>query len=120
MSEDDDYESLGENVSLKVAMFAGSVAGVMEHCCMYPMDLVKTRQQALACDKTTLQSIGIFRNARHIVKTEGFSRLFQVQIFEIFFFTQTVTGRVSRPWLLELARPTPSTSAATSSSSQPG
>ena len=77
MSEDDDYESLGENVSLKVAMLAGSVAGVMEHCCMYPMDLVKTRQQALACDKTTLQSIGIFRNARHIVKTEGFSRLFQ-------------------------------------------
>ena len=118
MSEDDDYESLGENVSLRVSMLAGAVAGVMEHCCMYPMDLVKTRQQALACDKTTLQSIGIYKNARHIVKTEGFSRLFQVQNVQVEFFVffyQTLTLRVSRPWLLALARPTPSTSAATSS-----
>ena len=78
--EDDDYESLGD-VSLRVAMLAGAVAGVMEHCCMFPVDVIKTRQQALACDKTTLQSKSILRNGLHIVKTEGFSRLFQVRLY---------------------------------------
>lgn len=77
MSEDDDYESLGDDVSLRVTMFAGAVAGVMEHCCMFPVDVIKTRQQALACDKTTLQSKSIIKNGLHIVKTEGFPRLFQ-------------------------------------------
>ena len=80
MSEDD-YESLGDDVSLPVTMSAGAVAGIMEHCCMFPVDVIKTRQQALACDKTTLQSKSILRNGLHIVKTEGFSRLFQVRLY---------------------------------------
>ncbi|XP_011863963.1 PREDICTED: mitoferrin-1 isoform X2 [Vollenhovia emeryi] len=42
----DDYESLPTN-SVAVHMTAGAVAGIMEHCVMYPFDSVKTRMQAL-------------------------------------------------------------------------
>ncbi|XP_025262366.1 mitoferrin-2 isoform X2 [Camponotus floridanus] len=42
----DDYESLPTN-SVAVHMTAGAVAGIMEHCIMYPFDSVKTRMQAL-------------------------------------------------------------------------
>ena len=36
----DDYESLPTN-SVAVHMTAGAVAGIMEHCVMYPFDSVK-------------------------------------------------------------------------------
>ncbi|XP_011140848.1 mitoferrin-1 isoform X2 [Harpegnathos saltator] len=42
----DEYESL-PNTSVAVNMTAGAVAGIMEHCVMYPFDSVKTRMQAL-------------------------------------------------------------------------
>ena len=115
MSEDDDYESLGEDVSLRVTMFAGAVAGVMEHCCMFPVDVIKTRQQALACDKTTLQSKSIIKNGLHIVKTEGFPRLFQVSVVLLSSKQSNLilTARVFKLWLPELARHTPCTLAAT-------
>ena len=35
-----DYESLPTN-SLWLHLMAGAMAGVMEHCCMYPVDCVK-------------------------------------------------------------------------------
>ena len=115
MSEDDDYESLGDDVSLRVTMFAGAVAGVMEHCCMFPVDVIKTRQQALACDKTTLQSKSIIKNGLHIVKTEGFPRLFQVSVVVLSSRSRylILTPRVFKRWLLGRARLTPSTLAAT-------
>jgi len=78
MSEgEDEYESLPEGVSLPTTMFAGAMAGIIEHVLMYPVDVVKTRQQALACDKTSLKSNSIVRNMLHIGRTEGWFRLLQ-------------------------------------------
>lgn len=47
MSKDYDYESLPTN-SVGVHMTAGAVAGIMEHCIMYPFDSVKVLS-AVAC-----------------------------------------------------------------------
>lgn len=38
----EDYESLPTK-SIAVNMTAGAIAGVMEHCVMYPMDSVKVK-----------------------------------------------------------------------------
>ncbi|XP_071521243.1 mitoferrin-1-like [Panulirus ornatus] len=43
----DEYESLPTS-NVGVHMTAGAVAGVMEHCVMFPIDSVKTRMQSLA------------------------------------------------------------------------
>ncbi|XP_063606921.1 mitoferrin-1-like [Penaeus indicus] len=45
--EFDDYESLPSG-SVGIHMTAGAVAGIMEHCVMFPVDSVKTRMQSLA------------------------------------------------------------------------
>ncbi|XP_023212001.1 mitoferrin-2A-like [Centruroides sculpturatus] len=42
----DDYEALPTS-STATHMLAGSAAGIMEHCVMYPVDSVKTRMQSL-------------------------------------------------------------------------
>lgn len=42
----DEYESLPTS-NTTTHMIAGAVAGVMEHCIMYPIDSVKTRMQSL-------------------------------------------------------------------------
>lgn len=36
-----DYEGLPQGVSTSTHMLAGAVAGIMEHCVMYPVDCVK-------------------------------------------------------------------------------
>lgn len=36
-----DYEGLPQGVATSTHMLAGSVAGIMEHCLMYPIDCVK-------------------------------------------------------------------------------
>ena len=74
MSGEDDYESLREGASLGTVMTAGAIAGVMEHCIMFPVDCVKTRMQALACDKTKFKSSSISANLINIMKTEGLFR----------------------------------------------
>lgn len=38
---DMDYEGLPQGASTSTHMLAGSVAGIMEHCLMYPIDCVK-------------------------------------------------------------------------------
>lgn len=40
-SNEPEYESLPETVSTSTHMIAGAVAGVLEHCVMYPIDCVK-------------------------------------------------------------------------------
>lgn len=36
-----DYEGLPQGASTSTHMFAGAVAGIMEHCLMFPIDCVK-------------------------------------------------------------------------------
>ncbi|EFA10359.2 mitoferrin-1 [Tribolium castaneum] len=43
----EDYESLPTN-NVVTHMTAGAIAGIMEHCVMYPLDSVKTRMQSLS------------------------------------------------------------------------
>ena len=49
-------------------------AGVAEHCIMYPVDVVKTRMQALACNTPKFQSKSISRNILFMMREEGFWR----------------------------------------------
>ena len=46
---EDEYESLGENASVSVTMTAGAMAGIMEHCIMFPVDCVKVITTARFC-----------------------------------------------------------------------
>jgi hypothetical protein len=39
--EEDDYESLPPYASTRDHMLAGAAAGIMEHCIIYPVDVVK-------------------------------------------------------------------------------
>lgn len=50
----DEYESLPTN-SVAVHMTAGAVAGIMEHCVMYPFDSVKVYAILYACFTDSLQ-----------------------------------------------------------------
>ena len=43
-----DYEGLPQGASTRTHMLAGSVAGIMEHCLMYPIDCVKVLKHANA------------------------------------------------------------------------
>lgn len=43
----EDYESLPTN-NVGAHMTAGAIAGVMEHCVMYPLDSVKVKQKLLS------------------------------------------------------------------------
>lgn len=40
-----DYEGLPQGVATSTHMLAGAVAGIMEHCLMYPIDCVKVSDQ---------------------------------------------------------------------------
>ncbi|KAI8372805.1 mitochondrial carrier domain-containing protein [Radiomyces spectabilis] len=47
MEEDYDYESLGNNSTIAQNAMAGALAGIAEHCAMYPVDSIKTRMQVI-------------------------------------------------------------------------
>jgi len=68
--EFDDYESLSEAQSVGVHMTAGAVAGVLEHCVMFPIDTVKTRMQSLSTESYQTIRGGL----QKMVTTEGLSR----------------------------------------------
>ncbi|CAG9772251.1 unnamed protein product [Ceutorhynchus assimilis] len=65
----DDYETLPTD-NIGTHMTAGAIAGVMEHCVMYPLDSVKTRMQSLA----TTGSEGISETFIKMVRQEGMLR----------------------------------------------
>ena len=46
MASSDDYESLPESMHPAIHMVAGALAGIGEHCVMYPVDVVKVRARA--------------------------------------------------------------------------
>ena len=62
------------NRLLKEFTFYRASAGVAEHCIMYPVDVVKTRMQALACNTPKFQSKSIVRNILFMMREEGFWR----------------------------------------------
>lgn len=64
----EDYESLPTN-NVGAHMTAGAIAGVMEHCVMYPLDSVKTRMQSL-----TVINQGVYQTFTKMVQTEGMLR----------------------------------------------
>jgi hypothetical protein len=41
--EEYDYESLGSNTTITQNAFAGALAGIAEHCAMYPVDSIKVK-----------------------------------------------------------------------------
>lgn len=65
----EDYETLPTD-NVVTHMIAGAIAGVMEHCVMYPLDSVKTRMQSL----TTSGSEGIGETLLRMVRHEGLLR----------------------------------------------
>ncbi|XP_063389489.1 mitoferrin isoform X1 [Cydia fagiglandana] len=65
----EDYETLPTQNPV-THMTAGAVAGVMEHCIMYPLDSVKTRMQSLR----TAHNSSITETFRHMVRREGLLR----------------------------------------------
>lgn len=49
MASSDDYESLPESMHPAIHMVAGALAGIGEHCVMYPVDVVKVCARAHRC-----------------------------------------------------------------------
>ncbi|PSN44197.1 Mitoferrin-2 [Blattella germanica] len=67
MDFDNDYETLPTQ-NVVTHMTAGAVAGVMEHCVMYPLDSVKTRMQNLSpSPNAAYRGVGeaLFRMVKH-------------------------------------------------------
>lgn len=65
----EDYETLPTQNPV-THMTAGAIAGVMEHCIMYPLDSVKTRMQSLRMTNNGT----IMETMRYMVKQEGVLR----------------------------------------------
>ncbi|XP_049426808.1 mitoferrin-2-like [Epinephelus fuscoguttatus] len=65
-----DYEGLPQGAATSTHMLAGAVAGIMEHCLMYPIDCVKTRMQSLHPEPGARYR-NVMDALRQIVRTEG-------------------------------------------------
>ncbi|KAG0182472.1 Fe(2+) transporter [Apophysomyces sp. BC1021] len=57
MADDYDYESLGNNSSMTQNALAGALAGIAEHCAMYPLDSIKTRMQVIQTVRPTVAGV---------------------------------------------------------------
>ncbi|KAI8346867.1 mitochondrial carrier domain-containing protein [Choanephora cucurbitarum] len=60
----DDYESLGADSTMTQNAIAGAMAGIGEHCIMYPVDSIRTRMQVPSSEKS-FQKIQ-FRSQKHL------------------------------------------------------
>lgn len=65
--EDYDYESLGSNTTMLQNAFAGALAGIAEHCAMYPVDSIKVIGVRIAIQPVS-DDIALDENASDIVK----------------------------------------------------
>ncbi|KAM6092349.1 mitoferrin-2 isoform 3-T3 [Theristicus caerulescens] len=65
-----DYEALPQGAAVSTHMLAGAVAGVMEHCVMYPVDCVKTRMQSLQPEPAARYR-NVLEALWRIARTEG-------------------------------------------------
>lgn len=68
-----DYEALAPQYKLWVHLSAGAMAGVAEHCVMFPLDSVKTRLQSLCpCPETNCPTP--MHGVASMVRREGWLR----------------------------------------------
>ena len=61
MSDMDDYEALPASASLSVTCAAGALAGVAEHCVMFPIDSVKVMWRQCLLRRIALLPHDMFR-----------------------------------------------------------
>jgi len=73
MACNDEYESLPESMHPAIHMVAGALAGIGEHCVMYPVDVVKTRMQCINPDPHAKYK-GITHAMKEMIKHEGIFR----------------------------------------------
>lgn len=66
---EDPYESLPGGRNTLVYMGAGSAAGILEHCVMYPIDVVRTRMQSIRPQIAHQSFVG---TVTELIKTERF------------------------------------------------
>lgn len=71
----DDYEALPSS-SLRAIVVAGSLAGVAEHCAMYPLDTVKTQMQS----QLNPSREGVLQALRRIGGTGSYRGIFIVPV----------------------------------------
>uniref|UniRef100_A0AC35UF19 IgGFc_binding domain-containing protein n=1 Tax=Rhabditophanes sp. KR3021 TaxID=114890 RepID=A0AC35UF19_9BILA len=73
MADGDDYEALPGIYPLSVHLMAGAMAGMVEHCVMFPLDSVKTRLQSL-CPCPEAKCPTPIHGVASIIKREGWAR----------------------------------------------
>jgi solute carrier family 25 iron transporter 28/37 len=77
-SDEFSYEELPEGFSLAANLVAGGMAGIMEHCIMYPIDMIKTRMQVLVTPGATASIYtGISQAISRVISTEGIQTLWR-------------------------------------------
>jgi solute carrier family 25 iron transporter 28/37 len=70
MDDDEDpYESLPGGRNTLVYMSAGAAAGILEHCVMYPIDVVRTRMQSI---RPQLARQTFWDSVTHLIRNERF------------------------------------------------
>uniref|UniRef100_A0A6G1SEU3 Mitoferrin-1 n=1 Tax=Aceria tosichella TaxID=561515 RepID=A0A6G1SEU3_9ACAR len=70
MDDDEDpYESLPGGRNTLVYMSAGAAAGILEHCVMYPIDVVRTRMQSI---RPQLGRQTFWDSVTHLIRNERF------------------------------------------------
>lgn len=66
-NDEDPYESLPGGRNTIIYMTAGAAAGVLEHCIMYPIDVVRTRMQSI---RPLIAHQSFFTTVAKMIKTE--------------------------------------------------
>ncbi|KAI9261076.1 mitochondrial carrier domain-containing protein [Sporodiniella umbellata] len=69
--EEHDYESLGANTTMAQNALAGALAGIGEHCIMYPVDSIKTRKQAIETAAIQNTTRGLWKGVSSVVLGAG-------------------------------------------------
>lgn len=70
MDDDEDpYESIPGSRNTLVYMSAGAAAGVLEHCIMYPVDVVRTRMQSI---RPQVAHQSFWTSVAQLIRTEKF------------------------------------------------
>ncbi|ORE08262.1 mitochondrial carrier [Rhizopus microsporus var. microsporus] len=74
IEEEYDYESLGGNTTMTQNAIAGALAGIAEHCAMYPVDSIKTRMQVISTSssiQTSAKLMNLWKGVNSVVLGAG-------------------------------------------------